>query len=131
MADTRPPAAPRALGPAGRALWRDIAKQMASDGLVPDAREQRFLLLACAEQDQLAKLEAELADLPLTVKGAAGQPVAQPLLAEARRSRVFIAAQLARLDFFDSTAGKGSGRGSRTTSTQARDAAMTRHRSGY
>jgi len=129
----KPPAAPRELGQAGRALWRDITRQMADDGLSPDRREQRYLLLACAEQDQLAALQTELAGLPSIVKGSMGQDVANPLIAECRRSRTFIATMLAKVDLFDSTAtsGKGGGTGSRTTSTMARAAALARHRGGH
>lgn len=131
MTDIKPPAAPRELGAAGRALWRDIVTQMAEDGLLPDRRERRYLLLACSEQDQLEGLQAELVGLRSIVKGSQGQDVANPLIAECRRSRTFIATMLARVELFDSTgSGKGTGAGSRTSSTQARAAAFARHGSG-
>lgn len=130
MPGITPPRAPRELGKAGRALWRDVAGQMAEDGLVPDRREQRYLLLACSEQDELAALEAELATLPKIVRGSQGQDVANPLIAECRRSRTFIATMLGKIELFDSTADRGSGSGSRTTSWSARAAANARHGSG-
>lgn len=120
-------AAPAGLGKAGRALWRDIARQIADDGLVLDARELRWLRDACFEADQLAVLEAELAGAALVVKGSQNQPVAHPLIGEARRCRVTIAGLLARIGLEDPNASVGSGRGSRTTSESARAAAMTRH----
>lgn len=128
MVASTPLAAPRDLGKAGRALWRDIAGQMAKDGLTLDQREQRYLLLACSEQDELAALEGALTELPKIVKGSQGQDVANPLINECRRSRTFIATMLGKVEMFDSTAStKGTGSGSRTTSFQARAAAQARN----
>lgn len=122
---------PSDLRTAGRALWRDIAKQWADDGLVPDARERRFLADACREADIAAALDAQintaLATGQLIVKGSQGQPVAHPLLSEARASRTAIRVTLAKIGFQDPADEERVGRGQRTTSTQARAAAFTRH----
>lgn len=75
----------------------------------------------------LAQISAALEGQPMTVRGAQGQPVAHPLLGEARRSRAAIHSLLRQIGLEDPDAGK-VGRGGRTTSTAARAAAMTRHR---
>lgn len=122
------PRAPKALDSAGRALWRAIVGQVSGDGLVLDARELSALAAACAEADMLATLEEALADQPRTVKGAQGQLVAHPLIGEARRSRQTVASLLKSIGLEDPIlADAKSGRGSRTTSWQARDAANARH----
>jgi hypothetical protein len=82
---------------------------------------------ACREQDMLALIEAALVDAPLTVKGAQSQLVAHPLIGEARRSRAQIASLLKAIGLDDPSLAASSGRGSRTTSTSARRAALTRH----
>lgn len=82
---------------------------------------------ACREQDMLAQIELALVDAPLTVKGAQSQLVAHPLIGEARRSRAQIASLLKAISLEDPSLAAGSGRGSRTTSTAARSAALTRH----
>jgi hypothetical protein len=117
---------PSRLGAAGRELWSAIVAQVADDGLVLDARELRWLRDACAQADALARIEAAFDGAPLEVVGSTGQPRANPLIAEATRSRSTIAALLARLHL-DDPAFDGTGRGSRTTSTSARRAALVRH----
>lgn len=118
--------APRDLGSGGRRLWREIAAQVASDGLEMDARELELLRSACREADMLAEIEAALVDQPMTVRGAQGQMVAHPLLGEARRSRQTIASLLKQIGLQDPAEVK-RGSGSRTTSTSARAAAFIRH----
>jgi phage terminase small subunit len=101
MSATKPAACPAALNTEGRKLWRSIARQWADDELIPDARERRLLEDACHEADMLAVLAAELATAlaegRMLVKGSMGQPVANPLVAETRRSRAQIAALLLKL----------------------------------
>lgn len=116
---------PAGLGPAGGRLWREIAAEVAADGLELDRRELELLRNAAAEADMLAKIEAGLVDQPATVTGAQGQLVAHPLLGEARRSRNAIASLLKQLALAAAT--EPVGKGGRTTSAQARAAAMTRH----
>jgi hypothetical protein len=122
------PKTPSNLRESGANLWRSIVAQVSADGLVLDARELRWLHDACDEADQLAALMVALAGAELTVLGSQRQPVANPLIGEARRCRVTIAGLLARVGLEDPEAvAAGSGRGSRTTSTAARRAALTRH----
>jgi hypothetical protein len=118
---------PSGLGAAGRELWEQIATQLADDGLTLDSREARFLRDACFQADDLARIEAELDGAELTVRGSQGQPVANSLLSEATRARTTIATLLARLELTDPAVAASTGRGSRTTSTSARRAAMIRH----
>lgn len=70
--------------------------------MLPDAREHRLLADACREADTLALLEAELAQVAatgtLTSRGSMGQVVTHPHVAEARRSRAQIAANLRQLE---------------------------------
>jgi hypothetical protein len=111
-------------------LWRSIAKHWADDGLAPDARELRLLADACAEADMLATLEVALAGEVeagrLIVKGSQGQPVTNSLVEQCRASRRQVAILLGKLGM-DEPAAARSGRGSRTTSPQARAAAFARH----
>lgn len=123
---------PPMLGDAGKALWREIAKQWRDDDLTPDARELRTLADACSEADTLAALETELRAAQksgaMIVRGSQGQPVAHPFVSEARASRTAIRAALYKLGMEDPAAAEKVGKGGRTTSWQARAAAMERHR---
>ena len=122
---------PKALGEAGRALWRGIAKQWHDDDVDPDARELRTLADACSEADTLNILEDELrtarASGSLIVRGSQGQPVAHPFVSEARASRTAIRTALFKLGMVDPAAEEKVGKGGRTSSWQARSAAMQRH----
>lgn len=119
---------PAGLGPEGARLWREIVAEMAEDGLVPDARERRWLLDACREADMLAALTEAWVDdgSPMTTKGSMGQLVIHPAIAELRLHRVVLGGLLARVSTADPRDSAGSG--SRTTSTSARAAALARHR---
>src|SRR5439155_60289 len=83
--------------------------------------ERRWLRDACAEADQLARIEAALDGADLQVRGSQGQPVPNGLLGEATRARTTIATLLARLGLDDPAHAAGRGRGSRTTATSPRD----------
>lgn len=122
------PGPPRGLGDAGKALWKAIQEQIVADGLVLDARESRWLRDACAEADQLARIESALADAPLEVRGSQGQPVPNGLLGEATRCRTTIAGLLARIGLDDpATAAKPGRPVGAAASLAARRAALTRH----
>lgn len=127
MADVVAVNPPTTLGRSGRALWREIAGQVAADGLVLDAREAVLLTLACRETDQLAIIEDALVGASLMVRGSQGQEVAHPLIGEARRSRTTIAALLGKIEMEDPLAAAGPGKGARTTPGMARGAANSRH----
>lgn len=118
---------PTGLGAEGRALWRDVAGQVAQDGLELDARERRWLRDACAEADLIATLSNGLDGAPLLVRGSQGQDVAHPLIAEVRQHREALGRLLARLRLDEPDDAAQVGRGSRTTSWAARSAALTRH----
>lgn len=129
MTNTNPVRPPRGLDAAGRDLWRSIARQIHDDGLELDARETALLTEACREADVLARIEEALKGAPVVVDGAKGQPAANPLIGEARRSRQTIQTLLRGITLEDPLAdAAGRGSGSRTTSWQARAAATSRHR---
>lgn len=127
MTDVKIAKFPSGLGASGRALWREIAGQVAKDGLVLDAREAVLLTMACREADQLAVVETALDGASLMVRGSQGQEVAHPLIGEARRSRTTIAALLGKIGLEDPMAAAGPGKGARTTAGMARGAANSRH----
>jgi len=103
---------------------------MAKDGVVPTSQERRWLEDACRTADAIADLEDALTDQPRVVKGSQGQPVAHPLIGEIRQHRMALSALLARVKLFAEDEGTAAGSGSRTTSTQARAASLTRHYGG-
>lgn len=90
--------APAGLGPAGRAVWRRIAADVAAQGMELRPDEAVTLEAAARQADTLATLEAALEGAPLMVRGSQGQDVAHPLLAEVRLGRDLLARLLARLN---------------------------------
>lgn len=123
------PNKPTGLGRAGVALWKRVVRELADDGLELAARDHRYLEDACRIADSIAALEAAHAEAgsPATAKGSQGQLVIHPIIGELRQQRATLAGLLARVDM--SADGEAAvGRGARTTSAQARAAAMTRHR---
>lgn len=127
----KPVTPPRGLKPAGLALWRSIAKQFADDGLVPDAREHRWLEDACREADMLALIEVELEKAAksdqLTVRGSQGQPTSNAMIGEARRSRQQVSVLLARLGIEDPDAGQGVQGGPMSVAAAGRKGAYMKH----
>jgi hypothetical protein len=100
---------------------------MADDGVIPTSAERRYLEDACRTADAITDMEAALLDQPRIVKGSQQQPVAHPLIAEIRQHRVTLSGLLARVKLFAEDDQVDTGSGSRTTSTMARAAALTRH----
>lgn len=73
---------PRGFGPKGKRVWKEIttAYELRVDEL--DILED-----ICRESDLIDKLEDDLVDAPLMVKGSQGQDVANPLISEVRQHR--------------------------------------------
>lgn len=113
------PRMPVSLGAAGKSLWKSIVPAYE---LRPD--EVRLLADACRESDIVQRLEDELADAPLMVKGSQGQLVASPLVSEVRQHRSVLAALLKALKLPDTPA--GTQQKSAHVSEQARAAARAR-----
>lgn len=93
---------PHGLDAAGIALWRAITSWTIDDQAVefrPD--ELALLTMACRTADQVARLEAEVTDEPLTVAGSRDQPTVNPLVVELRLQRGALASLLARIDVPD------------------------------
>lgn len=115
--------APKNLGFHGKALWTSI---IPTYELRPD--EHRILIDACREADLIGRLEDELVNAPLMVKGSQGQLVASPLVSEVRQHRAVLAGLLSKLKIPDSPA--GSARKRAVVSEQAVSAARKRWGSG-
>lgn len=73
---------PAKLAAKGSSLWDEIAGRY---DLRPD--ELRTLEDACREADLVERLEVELREAPLMVKGSMGQLVSSPLVSELRQHR--------------------------------------------
>lgn len=85
------PRTPSGLGRRGKALWRSVV-----DAYDLRADELATLEEAARTLDTCARLDAELAVLPLVVNGSTGQARPNPLLGELRGHRQVLA-QLLRL----------------------------------
>lgn len=89
------------LGPAGKALTDSIRRELGEDFEL-DEREEAMLDLAARQADDVARLEADIAERGTTVKGSTGQPVLNPAISEARQSRLALAKILGGLELPDS-----------------------------
>lgn len=121
--EARIPQPPANLGFAGQALWDSIVPAYE---LRPD--EVRILQDSCREADIIERLEAELVDADLMVKGSMGQLVASPLVSEVRQHRATLAGLLGKLKIPDSPAGAARKRA--VVSEKAVKAARARWGSG-
>lgn len=117
------PRQPAGLGESGRELWNSVALTY---DLRPD--EVRMLADACREADIVERLEMELMDSPLMVKGSMGQLTASPLVSEVRQHRTVLAGLLSKLKLPDTPA--GSERKRAVASENARTAARARWGTG-
>lgn len=111
--------APEYLGTKATVVWRDITGKftLRSD-------ELRILEDACREIDLVERLEEELRDSPLMVRGSQGQLVSSPLVSELRQHRVVVKALLGSLKLPDESGQSGD------VSSPARSAANARWGNG-
>ncbi len=86
------PRAPAGLGAAGRKLWREV---LADFELAPDGLS--LLTAACRTVNELERLHQAIVCAEVMTTGSAGQPVANPLFAEARAHRATLAKLIAQL----------------------------------
>jgi hypothetical protein len=91
------PAPLKGLAASGRKLWKSIVSDCAGQGLSLDSRELIWLEQAARLADRIVELEDRLAGDHFVVRGHAGQPVANGLLAEARQTRMLLAQMIARI----------------------------------
>ncbi|WP_214370674.1 hypothetical protein [Pseudonocardia sp. H11422] len=92
MADQKTPPAPKGLGAAGRRLWRSVLADYELD-----QHECLILTEACRVADRLERLAEESEGAPLTLTNFKGDPVANPLLTEARQQAIVFARLIAAL----------------------------------
>jgi hypothetical protein len=90
------PSPPKSLGAPGRALWEAILGDLAPE-LEFDARELHALTTACRIEDELAVMVSAIDSSGPVVTGSRGQPRPNPLLEEARLSRLAQSRLLAAL----------------------------------
>jgi hypothetical protein len=83
---------PAGLGRSGSDLWADVTEAYE---FRPD--ELRILADACREADLIDRLEDEIQDSPLIVKGSMGQPAPSPLMTEIRQHRATLKTLLVAL----------------------------------
>lgn len=95
--DQDQPAPPKGLASSGRRLWRRIVSDCAGQGLSLDSRVLIWLEQAARLADRVVELEDRLAGNDFVVRGHAGQPVANGLLAESRQTRMLLAQMIARI----------------------------------
>jgi P27 family predicted phage terminase small subunit len=111
--------APSGLRPAGRALWRRIHTGLPAECELDD-REVAILSAACRQADDVAALEAAIAEDGVVATGSRGQPRLNPLVTEARQGRLAVARLLGELDLSDPDAEPRTARSRRAK--QAADA---------
>jgi hypothetical protein len=117
--------APSGLGRRGRELWKDIVS-----GYELRADELELLEHACREVDLLERMQSELESAPMTIQGAYGQVVANPLVSEIRQHRTVLAGILVKLKLTDSAEAAAHSRSARI-SEAARKAARARWATGH
>jgi hypothetical protein len=88
----RIPAAPRGLGPSGRALWRSVLELYDID-----VHDRIVLIEACRCADRCDQLAVEAGKHGLTSVNKRGDLIASPLLAEARQQEIVLTRLIASL----------------------------------
>jgi hypothetical protein len=109
---------PRGLGTAGKRLWASVTADYELDPV-----EVEVLREAANTLDELDTINRALRDAPATVSGSKGQPVTNPLFAEARAHRLVLNKLLGSLDLPD-----GEEQPESWTTVRARAAAQARWR---
>lgn len=92
MGEASRPRAPVGLGAAGRRLWRAVTSDYELQPWELDS-----LTLACRQLDDVASLEALLAEQGLVVPGSKGQPRLSAVVSELRQARLAAARLLAEV----------------------------------
>jgi hypothetical protein len=113
------PKMPARFGSEGKLLWTSITRL---HELGPDA--VRVLTDACREADIVQRLEDELRDSDLMVRGSQGQLVASPLVSEVRQHRAVLSGLLKAMKLPMTTS--DAQRADELVSEQARAAARAR-----
>jgi hypothetical protein len=98
---------------AGVTLVGSIRKGL-PPGVELDEREEAILDLAARQANDVAALEADIAERGIRVEGSRGQPVLNPAFREARQGRLALGKLLGQLDLPESAAAR------RFTSAHAR-----------
>jgi P27 family predicted phage terminase small subunit len=106
------PAAPKALGAAGKRLWKSIAADI-EPGWRLDARELHLLERACRIEDEVRDLERVVDKDGLVTTGSRGQAVVHPALTEARQLRVVQQRLLGGVELCDPRHGSATTNGAR------------------
>ena len=88
----RPHRAPSGLGAAGKSLWRRLC-----DTYDFEVHELAVVELAARQADDVAALEAAIAEAGVTVRGSAGQPRLNAAVTEVRQGRLALAKILGQL----------------------------------
>lgn len=94
------PRTPKGLKTAGRGLWKAV-----HEGYELGDHERLLLVEACRVADRLDRLAEEGDGAPLTVTNFKGDPVANPLLSEARQQAIVFSRLIASLRLPDDEEG--------------------------
>jgi P27 family predicted phage terminase small subunit len=105
-------AAPKALGTAGKRLWKAIVDDI-EPGWRLDARELHLLERACRVEDEVRALEAAIdRDGPMA-EGSRGQATVHPAISEARQLRLVQARLLGGIELCNPRHGSATANGAR------------------
>jgi hypothetical protein len=89
---------PNGLGYQGQKLWKSITTEFDFDA---EPHKERILFDACKIADMIDRLDKEMQNEPLTVRGSMGQKAIHPCLAQSQSARGQLAQLLSRLGLPD------------------------------